>query len=241
MNMKKIKCAVLAFAVAIGLCTMPVQAEAAEYVNIKSYTEVFTPINETDGQLAVTVTGTAGDDGYLYVIASVKDMELTGQVTGENLSGTELEVYTEGSAKYYRIKVADTAVEAKVEATFNCPGFYNVERSADTNGAEDYKLSYKFTNYLVSKIGSYNVTVFVPEGNEIVKVSSPSAYADYILSEENGLRGAGVSKALAASTANTLTFTYDATQSVGSNILVWVICLGIGGFVFFDRYKKAGK
>ena len=238
--MKKIKCAILAFATIVGLCTTPIQANAEEYVNIKSYTEVFTPVNDKDAQLDVTVTGTAGEDGYLYVIASVKGMEVT-EVTGENLDGTQLEAYKEGSASYYRIPVADASAEATVEVTFNCPGFYDVARSADTNGGEDYKMSYKFTNYLVSKMGSYNVTIFVPEGNEIVKVSSPSAYADYILSEQNGLRGAGVSKALAASTANTLTFTYDAAQSVGSNILVWVVCLGIGGFVFFDRYKKAGK
>ena len=83
--------------------------------------------------------------------------------------------------------------------------------------------------------------IYVPEGNEIVKVSSPSAYADYILGEQDNMRGAGVSKALAASTANTLTFTYDAQQSVAVKILVWVVCLGIGGFVFFDRYRKAGK
>ncbi len=238
--MKKMKCAILAFAAIVGLCTTPIQAKAEEYVNIKSYTEVFTPVNDTDAQLDVTVTGTAGEDGYLYIIASVKGMEVT-DVTGENLAGTGLESYKEGSASYYRIPVADTSAEATVEATFNCPEFYKVDRSADTNGGEDYKMSYKFTNYLVSKIGSYNVTIFVPEGNEIVKVSSPSAYADYILSEENGLRGAGVSKALAASTANTLTFTYDAAQSVAGKILVWVVCLGIGGVVFFDRYRKANK
>ena len=238
--MKKMKCAILAFAAIVGLCTTPIQANAEEYVNIKSYTEVFTPVNEKDAQLDVTVTGTAGEDGYLYIIASVKGMEIT-DVTGENLAGTGLESYKEGRASYYRIPVADASAEATVEATFNCPGFYDVARSADTNGGEDYKMSYKFTNYLVSKIGSYNVTIFVPEGNEIVKVSSPSAYADYILSEKNGLRGAGVSKALAASTANTLTFTYDAAQSVAGKILVWVVCLGIGGFVFLDRYRKANK
>ena len=238
--MKKMKCAILAFAAIVGLCTTPIQAKAEEYVNIKSYTEVFTPVNDKDAQLEVTVTGTAGEDGYLYVIASVKGMEVT-EVTGENLAGTKLESYSEGSASYYRVPVADKTAEATIEATFSCPGFYDVARSADTNGGEDYKMSYKFTNYLVSKIGSYNVTIFVPEGNEIVKVSSPSAYADYILSEENGLRGAGVSKALAASTANTLTFTYDAEQSVVGKILVWVVCLGIGGFVFFDRYRKANK
>lgn len=238
--MKKIKYAVFALAAMIGVCAMPMQAKAEEYVAISSYTEVFTPVNETDGQLDVTVTGTAGEDGYLYMIASVSGMELTGEVTGENLDG-ELEAYSEGSAKYYRIKVEDAEAEATVQAQFTCPGFYDVARAADTNGAEDYKMSYKFTNYLECKIGKYNVMIYVPEGNEIAKVSSPSAYADYILDEQDGMRGAGVSKALAAAAANTLTFTYDAAQSIVVNILIWVICLAVGILVFIDRYKKATK
>ena len=162
-------------------------------------------------------------------------------VTGENLAGTELEVYKNGSESYFRIAVADPALEATVNATFSVPGFYNVSRAADTNGAEDYSLSYKFTNYLPSKIGKYDVMVYVPQGMEISKVSSPSKYADYKLAELDGMRGAGNAKALAAAAANTLTFTYDAAAGTMINVLIWVICLAIGAFVFIDRYKKATK
>ena len=236
--MKKIIIAIIAAAMMLSLLAVPVMA--AEVINVASYTEVFTPVNEADGQLAVTVKGTAGEDGYLYLIASVKGMEPV-SVAGENLSGTELEAYANGSESYFRIAVADPAAEATVEATFNVPGFYAVSRAAETNGAEDYKMNYKFTNYFPTKIGSYDVMVYVPEGMEISKVSSPSAYADYILAQENGLRGAGNAKALAAAAANTLTFTFDTGAGAVTNILVWVICLGIGIFVLVDRYKKAMK
>ena len=236
--MKKIIVAIIAAAMMLSLLAVPVMA--AEVVNVASYTEVFTPVNEADAQLTVTVKGTAGEDGYMYIVAAAKGMEPAG-VAGENLSGTELEAYKNGSESYFRIAVADPAAEATVEATFNVPGFYAVSRKADTNGAEDYSLSYKFTNYLPSKIGSYDVMVYVPQGMEIVKMSSPSAYADYKLAELDGLRGAGNTKALAAAAANTLTFTFDKTAGGMTNILIWVVCLAIGAFVFVDRYKKATK
>ena len=235
--MKKIIVAIIAAAMMLSLLAIPAMAEA---INVASYTEVFTPVNEADAQLVVTVKGTAGDDGYLYIIAAAKGMEPAG-VAGENLSGTELEAYKNGSESYFRIAVADPAAEATVEATFNVPGFYAVSRKADTNGAEDYSLSYKFTNYLSSKIGSYDVMVYVPQGMEIVKMSSPSAYADYKLAELDGMRGAGNTKALAAAAANTLTFTFDKAAGGMTNILIWVVCLAIGAFVFVDRYKKAMK
>ena len=236
--MKKIIVAIIAAAMMLSLLAIP--AMAAEVINVASYTEVFTPVNDSDAQLTVTVKGTAGEDGYLYVIAAAKGMEPAG-VAGENLSGTELEAYKNGSESYFRIAVADPAAEATVEATFNVPGFYAVSRAADTNGAEDYKLSYKFTNYFPTKIGNYDVMVYVPKGMEIAKVSSPSAYADYKLAELDGMRGAGNAKALAAAAANTLTFTFDKAAGTMVNVLIWVVCLAIGAFVFIDRYKKATK
>ena len=235
--MKKIIVAIIAVMMISLLATA---AMAAEAINVASYTEVFVPVNEADAQLTVTVKGTAGEDGYLYIVAAAKGMEPSG-VTGENLSGTELEAYKNGSENYFRIAVADPAAEATVEATFNVPGFYAVARAADTNGAEDYKMSYKFTNYFPTKIGSYDVMIYVPQGMEIVKMSSPSAYADYKLAELDGMRGAGNAKALAAAAANTLTFTFDAAAGAVTNILIWVICLAVGAFVFVDRYKKATK
>ena len=236
--MKKIIVAIIAAAMMLSLLAVPVMAD--EVINVASYTEVFTPVNETDAQLTVTVKGTAGEDGYLYLIAAAKGMEPAG-VAGENLSGTELEAYKNGSESYFRIAVADPAAEATVEATFNVPGFYAVSRAAETNGAEDYKLSYKFTNYFPTKIGNYDVMVYVPQGMEIAKVSSPSAYADYKLAELDGMRGAGNAKALAAAAANTLTFTFDKAAGAMTNVLIWVVCLAIGAFVFIDRYKKAMK
>lgn len=241
--MKRIKHAILALGMMLAVSLSPMQAQAAEYINITDYTETMTPVNGLDGQLEVTVTGEAGEDGYLYLVSSVKDMAPTGEVTGENLDGTQLEAYTEGNVNYFRIKVKDPAAAASVQAKFSCPGFYDVKEKADTNGSANNPISYKFTNYLASKIGNYHVTIFVPEGNEIIKVTKPTAYADFILSEENGLRGVGLSKGLASAGVINLDFTFNkpfASSGMGK-ILVWVICLGVGGAVLVDRLKKASK
>ena len=52
--MKKMKCAILAFAAIVGLCTTPIQANADEYISIKSYTEVFTPVNVSNFNILFT-------------------------------------------------------------------------------------------------------------------------------------------------------------------------------------------
>ncbi len=237
--MKKIY-TILAMVLMLGIFCVPMKAEAATDSTVSEYTEVMKPVNETDGQLSVTVKGTAGTDGYMYLMVPVKGMTPE-EVTGENLDGTELEAYTEGGNSFFRIKVEDEEAEAVVEAKFACAGFYDIAGSADTNGGNNYAVTYKFTNYLSTKIASYNATVFVPEGNEIVKVSTPSAYADYILSEEDGLRAVGLSNSLASAGAATLKFTFNEPTSMIAKVLIWIVCLGIGGAVFADRYKKAVK
>lgn len=241
--MKKMKQVLLLMGLMLGISLSPVQAQAGEYIAITDYTEIMTPVNGTDGRLDVSVTGEAGEDGYLYLMNSVKDMVPVGEITGENLDSTELETCTQGSVTYFRAKVKDPSVEAAVRAQFTCTGFYDVKEKADTNGSAKSPITFKFTNSLDSKIGKYNVTIFVPEGNEIAKVTKPSQYADFILSEENGLRGVGLSKAVAASASVDLAFTFAkpfASQGFGK-ILTWLICMVLGGFVFIDRFKKAKK
>ncbi|MBE6023711.1 MAG: hypothetical protein E7231_10845 [Cellulosilyticum sp.] len=241
--MKRMKQAVLTAGILLGMLGMPMQVQAAEYINLTDYTEIMTPVNGLDGQLEVSVKGEAGEDGYLYIISSVEDMAPTGEVTGENLESSELEAYSEGSVNYFRIKVKDAAQEASVKAQFSCPGFYDVKEKAETNGSAHYPIAYKFTNHLASKIGNYEVMIFVPEGNEIVKVSKPSAYADYILTEENNLRGVGLTKGLASAGNINLEFTFNepfGSEGI-SKVIIWVVCLGIGGVVLIDRLKKANK
>ena len=50
--MKKIIVAIIAAAMMLSLLAVPVMAE--EVINVASYTEVFTPVNESDGQLGVS-------------------------------------------------------------------------------------------------------------------------------------------------------------------------------------------
>lgn len=233
----------IAFAAALitSISAFSVRAQAADYVTISDYTESFTP-DGTDGKMNVTVTGEAGEDGYLYLMQTVKDMEPVA-VAGENLEGTELEAYVEGSVNFFRIKVADVSAPATVNAEFKCPAFYEFEKKAETNGGENDSVAYKFTNQLKSKIGSYHVQISIPEGKEIIAVTKPAAYADYELSEVEGMRTVGYTKAAAPAAAIDLAFTFGTpfVSTMIGKVVIWVICLGVGTFVLVDRYKKAKK
>ena len=121
--------AILAIVLMLGLSFAPMKAQAAVDATISSYTEVMKPVGEVDGELTVTVKGTAGTEGYLYLMVPVKGMTPAGEVTGENVEG-ELEAYKEGANNYFRIKVADTAAEATVTAKFTCAGYYDLASAA---------------------------------------------------------------------------------------------------------------
>ena len=241
-NWKKIM--VLATVVA-SLFVTSVSAQAAEfeesdYVKISSYTETMKPTEAMDGILSVAVEGEVGEDGYLYLIESVKGMELTGDISGENL-GSGLEAVKIGSVNYYRVKAADESAPVSVSAEFACPGFYAPTPKVDTNGGNTLPISYKFVNSLESAIGKYNVQIFIPEGYQVVKVTTPSAYADFILDEVDGMRSVGLSGSVKAGATSTVAFTFNPEHSTLQNAIVWVLCLGIGAAVLVDRMKKARK
>jgi len=220
--------------------SIPAQAtefEETDYVKISSYTETMKPTEAMDGILSVAVEGEVGEDGYLYLIESVKGMELNGSISGENLSG-DLEAVKIGSVNYYRVKAADESAPVSVNAEFTCAGFYAPAPKADTNGGNTLPISYKFVNSLESAIGKYSVQIFVPEGYQIVKVTTPSAYADFILDEEDGMRSVGLSGSVKAGATSTVAFTFNPEHSTMQTAIVWVVCLGVGIAVLVDRLKK---
>lgn len=235
--MRKIKLLTIISTFVLCLGMMLVPAHAEEYIAISAYNETFKPAGEGAATLTVDVTATAGEDGYIYLIKTLEDLTFV-DVKGENLAG-ELEEYTDGGVNYYRVRVADTAVETALTATFTAPGFYSDEMAAEDNGGSNYALEYTFTNYLDSEIGKYSVTVFAPEGMEIVKVSTPAKYDKQKLGLEDGMRFVGASGKVAPAATSGVAFTYNAPMSGMMNIVIWVACLGIGGFVFIDRLKKA--
>ena len=142
-NWKKI--AVLtAVIVSVFMTSIPAQAaefEETDYVKISSYKETMKPTENMDGILSIAVEGEVGEDGYLYLIESVKGMELAGDISGENLGG-DLEAVKIGSVNYYRVKAADESAPVIVNADFTCAGFYAPTAKADTNGGKTLPISY---------------------------------------------------------------------------------------------------
>ena len=221
----------------LGLMITPAHAEETDYLAISAYTETFKPAEGTDATLTVDVTGTAGEDGYIYLIKTLADTTAV-DVTGENITG-KLEEITDGAISYYRVKVADKTAETTLTATFTVAAFYDEATEADDNGGANYALSYTFTNHFDSAIEKYTVYVYAPEGMEVVKVTEPSKYAKQKLGVEDGMRYVGASGAVDPAATSGVAYTYNTPMTSVAKIVIWVLCLGVGGFIFVDRYKKA--
>lgn len=235
--MKKFKLLTIisTFVLCLGMMLTP--AKAAGYITIADYKETFKPAADNAAELTVKVKATADEGGYVYLIKTLADTTPV-SVAGDAVVG-ELEEVKTGKVTFYRVKV-NTAEETELTAKFTVPGFYPTEGTAEDNGGSNYALDYKFTNHLQSEIGKYAVTVYVPEGYETVKVSTPAKYDKQKLGlTEDGYRTVGASGKLAPAASSQVTFTYNTPLSSTMSIVIWVVALGIGGAIFFDRYKKA--
>lgn len=235
--MKKFKLLTIISTLVLCLGMMLTPAYGAEYINIAEYKETFAPAADLAADLTVNVKATAGEDGYIYLIKTLENTTAV-SVTGDNVAG-KLEEYTQGGINYYRVKV-NTAEETEITAKFAVAGFYPEASTAEDNGGANYAVDYTFTNHFDSEIGKYVVSVVVPEGHETVKVTTPAKYEKQKLDvNEDGLRTVGASGKVAPAATSGVAFTYNAPLSSMMNIVVWVVCLGIGGLVFIDRLKKA--
>lgn len=231
----KLLTVVSALVLCLGLMITPVKAAA--YVEIAEYKEVFKPAADNAANLTVTVKGTADEGGYIYLIKTLADTTPV-SVEGDAVVG-ELEEVTTGKVTFYRVKV-NTAEETELKAKFTVAGFYPAATTNEDNGGSNYAVSYTFTNHLQSQIGKYSVTVHVPEGMETVKVTTPAKYDKQKLGlTEDGIRTVGASGKVAPAATSAVAFTYNAPLSGTMNIVIWVAALGIGGFVFVDRLRKA--
>ena len=232
----KLLTVVSALVLCLGLMIAPVKAAA--YVEIAEYKEVFKPAADGAANLTVTVKGTADEGGYLYLIKTLKDTTTPVSVEGDAVVG-ELEEVKTGKVSFYRVKV-NTAEETEVKAKFTVAEFYPLETTNEDNGGSNYAVSYKFTNQLQSEIGKYSVTVHVPEGHETVKVSTPAKYDKQKLGlTDEGIRTVGASGKLAPAASSEVAFTYNVPLGGTMKLVIWGLALGIGGFVTFDRLRKA--
>lgn len=238
--MKKMRAILLAAILVITLSGLTAAAWATESFTVVTYNEVFTPVNAVDGVLTVELEAKPDTDGYIYLEKTVKDMKPVGDVTGENINGNKLEEYQMGNIICYRVKANDPYRTAKAKVQFNCSNFYNSGVKADQNGRADIPITHVFTNFFENAIERYNLKIVLPEKAEIIKVSTPSKYADFKLSEENGLKAIGISKSkLAPATAAKLDFTMNTSASTLNKIIIWAFCLAVGLFVLFARLKES--
>jgi hypothetical protein len=233
----------IVFVIAFMLILMGLSpAAAAEFYTIEKYAETIIPGENNDGVLSVQLTATPGSDGYVYVVKSVSKMTFRDiKETKNTAGGSTLEACKLGDLEYFRIKAADPSAAVSLTANFDCPAFYGAKQKADLTGIPATPVNCKFTNPFAAAIGSYSIRVKIPKGREIISVSTPKAYADFVLENEDGSRGISLSKKkLAPSAVVTLAFSFGETlnNNIPGLIILWIVCLGIGAAVFIARFPR---
>jgi hypothetical protein len=231
---------ILAFAVILlGLFLVPLGA--AENYTVETYNETYTPGEKTDGILTVQLKAAPGADGYVYIVKTIAKMTPRGNLEGtQNVSGP-LESYKQGDIEFFRVKASNPGTAASLTARFDCPGFYGAKPKAGDTGAPSIPVNCKFTNLFSTTVGAYSVKVVLPQGEEVIAVTAPKAYADYVLGLEGGSRSVSTSKKkLTPASAITLNFSFGKTlaNSAPGLILLWLVCLALGGAVLIARLPR---
>ena len=238
--MKLIGIVITLFFAACLLVLAPGYAGAMEGYAVESYAETYTPGENGSGILTVRLKANPALDGYVYLVKSFGKMNPKGLSETQNVQGG-IETYKSGDTELFRVKAPDSGSPVSLTAVFDCPAFYGAKAKAGETGSPSIPVSSKFTNPFTTAIGSYSVKVILGEGEEIVNVSAPKAYADYTLGKEGDSRSVSVSKKkLAALGGITLTFSYGKTlanRALGVTLL-WLVCLALGIAVLIARFPR---
>jgi hypothetical protein len=231
---------ILAFAaILLGVFLAPLGA--AENYTVETYNETYAPGEKTDGILTVQLKAAPGADGYVYLVKTIAKMTPRGNLEGAQNASGSLESYKQGDMDFFRVKASNPDASVSLTARFDCPGFYGAKPKAGDTGAPSIPVNCKFTNPFNTTVGSYNVKVILPEGEEVIAVTTPRAYADFVLGKDGDTRSVSISKKkLTPTSAVTLTFSFGKTlaNSALGVILLWLACLAVGGAVLIARLPR---
>lgn len=242
--MRKLTHAIMIFSLAIAsLLSMPISATTLAFV--ESYSEKIVPDSNGNGILTVELKAQPDNNGYVYLVASNNKMKFT-QLNNQNnvAENTAPEPYQIGELNFYRIQAKEPANSVSVSAEFMLENFFKTKAKAPETGALETPINYKFTNSFPNTIGVYSITIFIPQGDEILNVKTPSAYAKYQLDSQDGMRSISVSqKKLASMAAVTLNFNFGTglSNSAFGKIALWILCLAIGLAVLIARLPRKPK
>lgn len=217
---------------------------------ILNYMETFTPAENYDADLTVTVEGVSNTAGEIYVFMRQADMIQTdmkvkmGQVTAADGKPGKV-----GSSSYLIYKTSSPEEKYAIELTFTCRDFYNgAAYKPDTGVAGQVLLKYKIVNTQSYDIVNYKVKVYLAKGREFLHVSSPKK--NYLVGKdpqsdlrylEYDLSGSVEKPAFKQAMEVSINAVHGTpVKGVPAGIL-WVAAIGLGAAFFILEYKKVFK
>lgn len=253
--MKKLISRIACLALILGLIlTSAVNASAADDSlkagQILNYTETYTPAENNDAVLKVTVEGVSNETGEIYVFPSQKEMTQTDmKVMKGNITDSEGKSGKVGSSSYMIYKTASPKEDYAIELTFNCPDFYKGSAyEPDTGVSGQVSLKYKIVNTQSYHIVNYKVRIYLKEGREFALVSSPKEGYTLGKDSQSGLRyleyilSGSVEKPAFKQAMEVSISTVHGTPVKGvPAAILWIAAVGFGISFFILEYRKVFK
>lgn len=217
---------------------------------ILNYTETFTPADNNDATLIVTVEGVSNEAGEIYVFPSQTNMSQTDlKVNKGNVTASDGKLGKSGSSSYLIYKTAYPEEDYAIELTFNCPDFYKGSAyEPDTGVSGQVSLKYKIVNTQRYSIVNYKVRLYLPKGREFATVSSPKK--DHVLGtdSQSGLRyleynlsGSSEKPAFKQAMEVSINAVHGLPVKGVTAIILWIVAIGLGVSFLILEYKKVFK
>lgn len=217
---------------------------------ILNYTETFTPAENNDATLTVTIEGVSNKAGEIYVFISQADMTQTAmKVKMGNVTASGGKPAKIGSTSYLIYKTASPEEKYALELAFKCRNFYKgAAYEPDTGVSGQVSLKYKIVNTQSYDIINYKVRVYLATGREFLFVSSPKK--DYLVGKDSqsdlryleyALAGSAEKPAFRQAREVSISAVHGTPIKGGAAAILWLAAIGLGVSFFIMEYKKVFK
>jgi len=227
--------AVIFSSILIGLL-WNVSIFAEEGPKIKTYSEVVTLSKDTQ-TMKVQAECVSDPEGFVYLPSRAKLTVKEITVKGAELKNPKGEDGKLKDLPYFRIQVDKPNTAVTVSLVYEGK---DIVKEKDSKLGETYpgrvtNYTRTFLNTTPVDIGKYSITLQLPEGKDIFKVTKPAKFEDFKLSFKEG-RKQVTPKAAAVKAGGSYELVMDVCEQPGSrNIAIWIVCGGLAAFFLIKR------
>ncbi|MCX7788574.1 MAG: hypothetical protein N2442_12870 [Spirochaetes bacterium] len=225
------------------LCHNRIWAE--EGPKIKTYSEVITLTKDTQ-TMKVQAECVSDPEGFVYLPSrgklSVKEL----MVKGSELKKPMGEDGKLKDLPYFRIQVDKPNTSVTVSLVFEGKDIVKEKESrlGETYPGRVTNYTRTFLNTTPVDIAKYSISLQLPEGKDIFRVTKPAKFEDLKLSVKGGCKQI-LPKAASVKAGSSYELVLDVCEQPASrNVAIWIVCGGVAVFFLVKRkdlLKKTSK